>query len=134
IRQGMQYALARGVVLGLIPALAAILVIDLVIHRQKPLAAILEARGWIYAGLAALAFAVHARRKQWLEALDRRFFRERYDARKILGDVVEEVRGARSIEDVAPRVVARIEAALHPEFAALLVREPLDAAYRTLSP
>jgi len=133
IRQGVQYALARGVVLGLIPTLVAILALDLVIHRQQPLAAILQARGWIYAGLAALAFALHARRKQWLEALDRRFFRERYDARKILGEVVEEVRAARSLEQVAPRVVSRMEAALHPEFAAILVREPSQAAYRSVA-
>src|SRR5207244_4172028 len=43
-------------------------------------------------------------------------------AQQILREVAEEIRRAASIAQVADRVVARIEAALHPQFAALLVR------------
>ena len=75
----------------------------------------------------------YVKRKSWLEALDRRFFRETYDAQRLLREVVEEVREARTFERVAPRVVAPIEAALHPEFAGLLVREPGEANYRSLA-
>ncbi len=133
IRQGLQYALARGAVLGLVPALGVILVADLAVHSSQPLASILRARGWIYAALGVLAFVAYARRKQWLDALDRRFFRERYDAQRVLREVVEEVREARGFEPVAPRVVARIEAALHPEFVALMVRQPRETTYRNLA-
>src|SRR5437879_12950408 len=71
--------------------------------------------------------------QQWLEALGRRFVRERYNARRLLREVVEEVRGAQSFAQMAPRVVARIEAALHPEFVTLLVREPREPAYHVLA-
>jgi hypothetical protein len=94
------------------------------------LIAILSARGWIYSLLAGLGLLVYFRRKPWLEALDRRFFREHYDAQRLLREVVEEVREAGSFERVSPRVVARIGAALHPEFAALAVGNPRELSYR----
>jgi tRNA A-37 threonylcarbamoyl transferase component Bud32 len=130
IRQGLQYALARGVVLSVLPGLALILIIDLFVHSSQPLVAILSARGWIYSLLAGLGLLVYFRRKLWLEALDRRFFREHCDAQRLLRDVVEEVREAGSFERVSPRVVARIGAALHPEFVALMVRDPRELSYR----
>jgi serine/threonine-protein kinase len=129
----LQYGLARQVLLWLMPALAMILVADLLLHGDQPLLAVLRARGWAYAALGALALVAHTQREQWLGALDRRFFRERYDAQKLLRDVAEEARQAGDFQRVAPLVVARIEAALHPEFAALVVREPGDAMFRTLA-
>jgi len=133
LRQGLQYGLARRVVLAAVPLLAALLLLDLWLHADQPLAAILRARGWVYVGLAGLALLANMRRRSWLESLDRRFFRERYDAQRLLREVVEDVRGAQSFARMAPGVVARIEAALHPEFAALLVREPREPAYRALA-
>ena len=90
-------------------------------------------RGWIYAAVAGLAWAAHLQRRRWLDALDRRFFRERYDAQRLMLKVVEEVRHAPGLQSVAPQVVAQIEAALHPEYVALLVREAGDPLYRTLA-
>ncbi len=133
IRQGLQYTLARGVLLSVIPSLALLLLLDLLLHSDEPLAAVLRARGWVYAALGGVALAAHARRQEWLTALDRRFFRERYDAQRFLREVAEEVREARSLERVAPRVVGRIEAALHPEFAALLVRGPGEVGYHSVA-
>lgn len=133
IRQGLQYALARRVLLSLAPALGVLLIIDLLVHGDQPLMGILQARGWIYLVLGVLALLAQARQQRWLEALDRRFFRERYDAQRLLREVVEQVRHAGSFERMAPRVVAQIEAALHPEFVALLVRQPRESTYRTLA-
>ncbi len=133
VRRGLQYTLARGVLLTTVPVLGLALLIDLLLHGQQPLLEILRARGWIYVALGALAGTAYVKRQSWLEALDRRFFRERYDAQRLLREVVEEVREARSLERVAPHVVARIEAALHPEFAGLLVREPGAPNYRSLA-
>jgi hypothetical protein len=133
VRQGVRYALARGVLLTAVPVLGVVLVADLLVHGQQPLLEILRARGWIYVVLAGLAVVAYVKRQSWLEALDRRFFRERFDAQRLLREVVEEIREARSFMQVAPQVVARVEAALHPEFAALLIREPRETAYRTLS-
>jgi tRNA A-37 threonylcarbamoyl transferase component Bud32/uncharacterized membrane protein len=133
IRQGLQYAVARGALLSLVPVLVAVMFGDALLHGEQPLLEIVRARGWVYGALGALALLAHARRRQWLAALDRRFFRERYDAQRLLREVVEEVREAGSFERVAPRVVARIEVALHPEFVALMVHEPREASYRSLA-
>ncbi len=132
LRQSLQYALARRLLLSAVPALAVIFLADLLLHGNQPILTVFRARGWMYGLLAGLAVVAYARRDQWLETLDRRFFRERYDARRLLREVAEEVHVAQSFEHEAPRVVARIEAALHPEFAALMVREPQDSLYHTL--
>jgi len=133
IRQGLQYAVARGALVGLLPVLAAILVGDLLLHADQPLGAILRERGWIYAALGGLAALAQRRQRQWMEALDRRFFRERYDAQRLLREVAEQVREAASFEQAAPQVAAQIEAALHVEFAAVLLRRPRDASYAVVA-
>lgn len=133
IRQGLQYALARGVVLALVPAVAAILALDLALNRQRPLAEILEVRGWIYLMIVALALTLYWRRKPWLEAIDRRFFRERYDAQRLLHDILAEIGRAQDFGGVAPRVVSQIEGCLHPEFVSLMVQEPGESVFRTVA-
>jgi len=133
IRQGVRYGVARGVLLSFVPLLVGALVTDVLLHRSQPIEDILTARGWIYGALAVVAVAAHSQRKRWLEALDRRFFRERYDAQRLLRQVVEEVRHAGNLERVAPRVVASVEAALHPTFAALLVPEPHARRFRAMA-
>jgi tRNA A-37 threonylcarbamoyl transferase component Bud32 len=133
LRRGLQYALARRLLVSAVPVLAAIFLADLLLHGDQPIVAVFRARGWMYVALAALAAIAYTRRQNWLEALDRRFFREQYDARRLLREIVEEVRVARSFEQEAPRVVTRIEAALHPEFAALLACDPRETSYRTLA-
>jgi serine/threonine-protein kinase len=133
IRQGLQYAVARGALLSLAPLLGVILLADAFLHADQPLISILAMRGWVYIAAGGLAILAHTRRERWLEALDRRFFRERYDAQQLLREVVEDIRQAGSLERVAPRVVARIEAALHPEFVALLVHERSETSYRSLA-
>ena len=133
VRQGLRYAMARGVVLSLVPVLGVILVSDLLLHGKQPLIEVLAARGWVYGVLGTAALLVHSRRQHWMQSLDRRFFREHYDAQRLLREIVEEIREAGSLERVAPRAVASIEAALHPEFAALLTLVPGDPAYTPLA-
>ena len=133
LRQGLQYALARRLVASLVPACAVLLAIDLFVHRDQPLASIVLSRGWIYAAIAGLAWAFHVQRRRWLDVIDRRFFRERYDAQRLMLKVVEEIRRATGLQNVAPQVVAQIEAALHPEYVALLMREQGEPHYRTLA-
>jgi serine/threonine-protein kinase len=133
VRQGLQYAFARGAVLGLVPAMGAILVLDLAVNSQQPLAQILQARGWVYFAISAVAIALYWQRSQWLEAIDRRFFREQYDAQRLLRDIVQEIRTADSLENASQAVASRIEAALHPEFVSILVREPDEAVFRPLT-
>ena len=108
LRQGLQYALARRLLVSAVPVLAAIFLADLLMHGNQSVLAVFQAKGWMYAALAVLAAVAYTKRKSWLEALDRRFFRDQYDARWLLREIAEEVRGARSLEEEAPRVVAGI--------------------------
>lgn len=133
VRQGVQYAFARRVLLSVVPALGILLSVDLFVHRQRPLVELLRTHGWIYLVLAAVTTVAHWKRRDWLEYLDRRFFRERYNAHQLLRQVAEDIRRAGSFARVAPRVVAQIETALHPQFVALLVRQPDEAEYRVLA-
>ncbi len=133
IRQGVQYAATRGALLSLVPVLGIILVADLLVHGDQPLLGILEARGWIYAALGTVAVGAHSQRRRWGEAIDRRFFREHYDARRLLRAVAAEASQARSFAHAAPGVVAQIEAALHPEFVAIMQRQSGETTFRTLS-
>jgi serine/threonine-protein kinase len=132
IRQGLRYALARRFVVMLAPAVLVALVADLLMHGDQALLVILKTRGWIYAVAGAAAIVIQRQRDRWLEALDRRFFRERYDAQRLLREVIEEVR-TRDIRSAAVRSVALMEAALHPEFVALLIREEGEKDYRSLA-
>ncbi len=133
IRQGLKYAAARRTLTALLPVLAAILAADLLLHGDQPLAAVLRERGWIYAVVGAAALLARRRQREWLEALDRRFFREQYDAQQLLREVAEQVREAVGFEQAAARVAARIEAALHAEFAAVLLRRPREERYAVVA-
>lgn len=130
VRQGLRYSAARGLLLSLAPLMAILLVGDLWLHRQQLLADTLNDRRWLYFLLGAAGVLLHWRRKNWLQALDLRFFREQYDARRLLHAVAEEARRVRALDQVASLAVSHIEAALHPEFAAILVRLPGETAFR----
>jgi tRNA A-37 threonylcarbamoyl transferase component Bud32 len=133
VRQGLRYALARGSLLGIAPLAVILLAADLLAHGQQPLLEILRSRGWVYLGLGALALIVHARRLVWLERLDRKFFREHYDAQRILLEVAETARVTGDFREIAPRVATEVEAALHLRFAAVMVKQPADTTYRCIA-
>ena len=131
--QGLQYALARGAVIVLIPLLGVLFILDLAVNSQERLVDIVRNRGWIYQAVAGLSLLTYWKRRDWLESIGRRFFRERYDAQRVLRTVVEDIRATRSFEKVAPHVITQVEAAMHPEFAAILVRRPGGTKYRILA-
>jgi hypothetical protein len=134
IRRGLQYALARGVLLSIPPVMAGLLAVDLILfHGNVPIFAVLKGRVWFYGGIAALTAVAYLQRRSWLSSLDRRFFRDKYDAHRLFREIVEEIRRASSIQQVAPQVVSRITDALHAEFCALLLRRPGETLYRVIS-
>ena len=133
IRLGVRYALARGVLAALMPAIAAAMVVDALAHGDQPLLDVVVSRAWIYLALAAAAWVAYRRQRSWLEAIDRRFFREKYDAHRLLGELAADIRQARSLGRVAPKAVAQIEAALHPQFASVMIRVPDAAAFETMA-
>jgi eukaryotic-like serine/threonine-protein kinase len=144
IRQGLRYALARRVIVWAVPAAIALLVGDLIAKFMllgtsggagniSDGTEILKRNLWVDAFVGVGIVLVYKQHQRWLDALDRRFFRERYDANRVLREVAEQLLRAARFEEAAPMVVARIESALHPEFAALLVREARQPNYRILA-
>jgi eukaryotic-like serine/threonine-protein kinase len=133
VRRGVQYALARRLLLSLVPALLLGMVIDLYVHRDEPMKDVVAARALVYLVLSALAVLAQFQRQRWMEALDRRFFRERYDAQRILRQVADDSRDAGSLERVAGRIVAQIALAVHPRFVVLMHRAAGADAFRPLA-
>jgi hypothetical protein len=133
VRQSLQYAVARGALLIPIPILAGILIFDLVVHKDQPFGVLLSAHGWAYALMGVVGIVAHKKQSQWMELLDRRFYREHYNAQQLLRQTVDEIRASSSLGEVAPKAVARIEQALHPEFVAILMREAGEPLYRCIA-
>jgi hypothetical protein len=129
IRQGLRYALARRIVDSLMPAVAALLVIDVLVHRQEPVASLLHARGWWYSAAVAALLLVRSRREAWLRRIDRRFFRERYDAQRLLTGIADQVSRASSFKAIEHSVVQQVDEALHPMFVRVLRHVPSNAAF-----
>jgi serine/threonine-protein kinase len=133
VRQGLQYALARRFVDALIPILGAILLTDVLVHRAQPLAAVLQSRWWWFAGVGAALVVVRTRREQWLRSVDRRFFRDRYDAQRLLRNIADQITRASNFEAIVPSVIQQIDEALHPEFVSVLRHIPADSSFCAVS-
>jgi eukaryotic-like serine/threonine-protein kinase len=121
LRRSLQYALANKslTVLMFLPAVA--LTLSLIRDRDKPLAAIVSGSSGFYILLiaaSAITFTYRERARQWL---DLRFFREEYDARKILLSLASRVRFETDPADLASMVVNQLDEALHPSMIAILV-------------
>jgi serine/threonine-protein kinase len=117
----------------IVPILGALFLTDLWVHRQTPFAETLQARGWVYAGLAIFALVARVQRNHWLDSLDRTYFRERLNAQRLLRCIGEEIRRAGELHEVAPRVVTQMESALHAEFVALLVCPSDQEIFQTIA-
>jgi len=130
IRTGLRYALTRRVLVSAVPACAAVLLGDLLMHSDQPLMGILQARGQWYLAIVAFALFAKSRRESWLRALDKRFFREHYEAQRILREIAEMVRNADTFDSAAQLVAAQVEQALHAQYAAIMTRSSSDPEYR----
>ncbi len=124
-RRAVQYALARYSALTLAAAPLIALIYYLQANRTQSindlftgssLVLLISASG---VGLAALRY-----RRTLLDSIDRRFFREQYDARQILTMLVERIRAVRGVANLAKLVSQEIDFALHLEDITFLVVEP----------
>jgi GAF domain-containing protein len=121
IRRSLQYAFAKRTltVIAIAPALA--LVLSLLRDRELTIRQVVTGSSGVYLLLivaSVAAFRYRERAQQWL---DQRFFREEYDARKILLSLAGRVRFETDPADLASTVVNQIDEALHPESIAILV-------------
>jgi tRNA A-37 threonylcarbamoyl transferase component Bud32 len=133
VRAGVRYALARRLLLSIVPGLAVVLAVDVYLHRDRAVSDLVGARASLYLVIAGVAVLAQFCRQRWLDALDRRFFRERFDAQRLLRRVAVEVREAPDFERAAARVVEQIELALHPRFVAVLRRQDVQEAFEQVA-
>ncbi len=134
VRRGLQYALARRSVDALIPILGILLLVDVIVHRAQPLGTMLQSRWWWFSLVGAALWVVRARREQWLRSVDRRFFRDRYDAQRLLRSIADQITRASNFEAIVPTVMQQIDEALHPEFVSVLRHVPAESAFCAVSP
>jgi len=133
VRQAIQYALARATVLFVAAFPLFALLAYLYRNRYERLADLLSGTRpvLLLCTLALAGFALRQRRR-FLEVLDRRFFRDQYDSRRILAQLVERSRAASNPGELVTLMTREVDRALHLECVALLLIEP--ATGRFVSP
>ena len=120
MRQGLHYALARKT-LALLTALPIILLLgSLIRQRDRPLAAIIEARPLFYLSALLLAGLGLRYRDAATRRLDQKFFRSEYDAREILLSLASRIPGESDPRALVALVLSDIDSALHPQHGAVL--------------
>ncbi|MGH9350326.1 MAG: protein kinase domain-containing protein [Vicinamibacterales bacterium] len=133
LRRSVQYALARKTMTAgaMLPAVA--LVASFVQHRDMSIAMLVSGRPLFYLlTTAALVVAIRYRDAERLW-LDRRFFREAYDAREILLSLATRVTYETDPRELTALVVDRIDTALHPEMIAVLVGGLEEGRFQPIS-
>jgi eukaryotic-like serine/threonine-protein kinase len=124
-RKALQYALARysAICLAVVPLVA--LAVYLYHHRDQSLLKIFSGPNLpLLGGAAAVGMAALRYRKTLLDAIDRHFFREQYDARQTLTMLVERIRATHGVLDLANLLCREADLALHPESVSLMAFEP----------
>jgi sigma-B regulation protein RsbU (phosphoserine phosphatase) len=132
IRRGLRYLLvARGFLL--IEALAVVAALGYLLTGSRGEA--LERLGrhtdivvslLVTAAILGLLTLIHRR---VMPVIDRRYFREPYDAQRIVGEIGAAARSAVTIDSLVDLVAARIHEALHPEDVTILLRDAASEEY-----
>ena len=124
-RRALQYLLARYSVIAVVAIPLMALVAFFYNGRHQQLDDLISGpRVLLLASVAAVGAAGLRYRGRLLDALDRRFFREQYDARQILTLLVDRIRSIKDSASLANLVSREIDLALHLEGIALLVLDP----------
>ena len=125
LRRAAQYALARYTLVSLVALPLAAGVVFLYVNREEPLGRLLT--GWRFLALAVLAASaatVLPLRHRLLAALDRRYFREAYDARRVLRELTDAVRKTPDIAELSRLLVEQVDQALHLESVVVMAASP----------
>jgi hypothetical protein len=120
VRRAVQYALAKYTVVAAIVVLVVAAAIITYGNRTRPLSEIIVGSP-LAVSVTLMLVALLLSRQALLRAIDRRFFRDHYDARQILVDLVERSQSLHSARDVTSLLVAEVGRALHLERVALLM-------------
>jgi tRNA A-37 threonylcarbamoyl transferase component Bud32 len=124
-RRALRHTLARALATALAALPLAALGAYVIYHHNERVTELFTGhRVPLLAGAALIAAAALSHRKRLLDAVDRRFFREQYDARQILTSLVGSIRSIRDSTSLADLISREIDLAFHLERIALLA---LDA-------
>jgi hypothetical protein len=117
LRRGIQYALASRAlaVIAILPGAALTYAL-----LNKNLVQIITSGSIVYLLLFIATIGMVRYRNRARQWLDQQFFREEYDARKILVSLTGRVRFETDPGDLAALVVEQIDQALHPEITSML--------------
>lgn len=125
LRKGLRYALVSRGFLGAEAALAVAalwLAVEPIVKWAQPAPSVVLASGGTLLAVAGVALGARRLNRLVLPIIDRRFFRETYDARRILTDLGRAVRRMASRpEQLLERVTGEIGAALHPSRLAIFL-------------
>ncbi len=119
VRRSIQYALARGTLFAAMSLPVIGLVGYLYMHRRDSLAVVVTGTPTVYLLLIFPLALMIGYRKRVLLALDRRYFREQYDARNLMLHVVSMVRDGSDIIGLSRVTLDEVERALHPKHVSL---------------
>jgi tRNA A-37 threonylcarbamoyl transferase component Bud32 len=120
LRRSLQYAFARRT-LGIAAAIPfTALTVSLVQARHRTLADVVRGAPAFYITLIVLCLVALKYRDRARGWLDQRFFRDEYDAQKILLSLASRVRFETDPSELSALVVHQIDEALHPRTVAIL--------------
>lgn len=122
IRRALQYALARYSIMAIAALPLLLLALTVYDRRNESMSSIVTSGSVpLLVLLSAFGALVLRGRRGLLERVDRRFFREQYDARRILGELVDKCRRAGSRSEMERALREEIDRALHPERVELML-------------
>jgi hypothetical protein len=135
VRRALQYALARSVARAAVAVPLVVAPFALYRNRDAQVGQLLAAPGGALL-VGTLAFGALALRfgAPLLDAVDRRFFREQYDAQRILGQLVERCRGAATAAELCAVLEGEVDRALHLERARVLLLDPAAQHFAARAP
>lgn len=124
-RRALHYTLARSSAIALAAAPLVALFAYLYRNRDQSLSDLFSGNRLLLLLTAALVGGAALRyHRPLLDAIDRRFFREQYDARQILTLLVDRIRAIGDTASLASLIAREIDLALHLEGIGLLVLDP----------
>ncbi len=113
VRRGLRYLLAKNALRTLLFLPVAGLAYGVMVHRDRPLGALLLSNSIYLYLIVAAVFSLRFR-TLLTARLDRLFFREAYDRERMLVGFIEDVERLESASSVSKLVSHELEAAFHP--------------------
>jgi hypothetical protein len=135
LRQALQYTLARLSVLAVATVPFAFLALYLFRNRSSTLMELVSGAQPL-ALLAATLLGIFFLkvRRSVMDAVDRRFFREQYDARNVLTRLVHESRRVSAPADLVSLLMSEIDRALHLESLYVYLADPPRGCFASFEP